>query len=115
MVSLLDRRVYALADVDRLLALPAGTARRWIDGYHRGDIHYPPVVRVERTRDEAVTWGEFVEARLLAEFRSRGASMQRLPTPARSSMWKVASWCAGCRTRSASGGTRCSSSSEAAR
>lgn len=78
MVSLLDRRVYALADVDRLLALPAGTARRWIDGYHLGDIHYPPVIRVERTRDEAVTWGEFVEARLLAEFRSRGASMQRL-------------------------------------
>lgn len=77
-VSLLDRRVYALADVDRLLALPVGTARRWIDGYDRGGVHYPPVVRVKRTRDEAVTWGEFVEARLLAEFRSRGASMQRL-------------------------------------
>ncbi|MDQ3152241.1 MAG: DUF433 domain-containing protein [Actinomycetota bacterium] len=77
-VSLLDRRVYALSDVDRLLALPSGTARRWIDGYDRGAVHYPPVIRVERTRDEAVTWGEFVEARLLAEFRSRGASMQRL-------------------------------------
>lgn len=77
-VALLDRRVYALSDVDRLLALPAGTARRWIDGYDRGGVHYPPVVREERTRDEAVTWGEFVEARLLAEFRTRGASMQRL-------------------------------------
>lgn len=77
-VSLLDHRVYSLADVDRLLALPSGTARRWIDGYDRGGVHYPPVVRVERTRDEAVTWGEFVEARLLAEFRGRGASMHRL-------------------------------------
>jgi uncharacterized protein (DUF433 family) len=77
-VSLLDRRVYALADVDRLLTLPGGTARRWIDGYDRDGVHYPPVVRVERTRDEAVTWGEFVEARLLAEFRRRGASMHRL-------------------------------------
>lgn len=77
-VSLLDRKVYSLADVDRLLRLPAGTARRWIDGYDRGRIHYQPVVREERTRDEAVTWGEFVEARLLAEFRARGASMQRL-------------------------------------
>jgi uncharacterized protein (DUF433 family) len=77
-VSLLDRRVYSLADVDRLLRLPAGTARRWIDGYDRGGVHYPPVVREERTRDEEVTWGEFVEARLLAEFRTRGASMQRL-------------------------------------
>ena len=77
-VSLLDRRVYGLSDVDRLLALPPGTARRWIDGYDRGGVYYPPVVRVERTRDEEVTWGEFVETRLLAEFRARGASMHRL-------------------------------------
>ena len=77
-VSLLDRRVYGLSDVDRLLALPPGTARRWIDGYDRGGVHYPPVVRAERTRDEEVTWGEFVETRLLAEFRARGASMHRL-------------------------------------
>jgi uncharacterized protein (DUF433 family) len=58
--------------------LPPGTARRWIDGYDRGGVHYPPIVRDERTRDEAVTWGEFVETRLLAEFRARGASMHRL-------------------------------------
>lgn len=77
-VSLLDRRIYGLSDVDRLLVLPPGTARRWIDGYDRGGVHYPPVVRAERTRDEEVTWGEFVETRLLAEFRARGASMHRL-------------------------------------
>jgi hypothetical protein len=77
-VSLLDRRLYGLSDVDRLLALPPGTARRWIDGYDRGGAHYPPVIRVERTRDEEVTWGEFVETRLLAEFRARGASLHRL-------------------------------------
>jgi hypothetical protein len=56
-VSLLDHRVYGLSDVDRLLVLPPGTGRRWIDGYDRGGVHYPPVVRVERTRDEEVTWG----------------------------------------------------------
>jgi hypothetical protein len=78
MVSLLDRRVYGLPDVDRLLVLPPGTARRSIDGYDRGGVHYPPVVRAERTRDEEVTWGEFVDTRLLAEFRARGASMHRL-------------------------------------
>jgi len=77
-VSLLDRRIYSLSDVDRLLVLPSGTARRWIDGYDRGGVHYPPVIRAERTRDEEVTWGEFVETRLLAEFRARGASMHRL-------------------------------------
>jgi hypothetical protein len=78
MVSLLDRRVYGLPDVDRLLVLPPGTARRSIVGYDRGGVHYPPVVRAERTRDEEVTWGEFVDTRLLAEFRARGASMHRL-------------------------------------
>lgn len=77
-VSLLDRRIYSLSDVDRLLVLPPGTARRWIDGYDRGGVHYPPVVRTEHTQDEEVTWGEFVETRLLAEFRARGASMHRL-------------------------------------
>jgi uncharacterized protein (DUF433 family) len=34
-ISLLDRRIDAFADVDRLLRLPHGTARRWIDGYDR--------------------------------------------------------------------------------
>ncbi|MBV9162638.1 MAG: hypothetical protein JO281_14055 [Pseudonocardiales bacterium] len=81
-VSLLNHRVYGLSDVDRLLALPPGTARRWIDGYDRGGVHYPPVIRVERTRDEELTWGEFVETRLLAEFRARGASLHRLRTTA---------------------------------
>jgi len=55
-VSLLDRHVYALSDVDRLLVVLSGnTVRRCIDGYDRSGVHYPPVVRVERTRDEAVT------------------------------------------------------------
>jgi hypothetical protein len=98
--NLLDRRVYALADVDRLLTLPAGTARRWIDGYDRAGVHYGPVIRAERTRDESVTWGEFVEARLLAEFRSRGASMQRLrPAVIALRAEFGGSWCGGCRRR----------------
>jgi hypothetical protein len=32
-ISLLDRPTYAFAQVDRLLGLHGGTARRWIDGY----------------------------------------------------------------------------------
>jgi len=60
-VSLLDRRVYALADVDRLLALPAGTGRRWIDGYDRGGVHYPPMVHRTAPAFRATTaahcWG----------------------------------------------------------
>jgi uncharacterized protein (DUF433 family) len=76
--SLLDRPTYGMAEVDDLLGLTPGKARRWIDGYQRGDRIYEPVVRPERTGVEVVTWGEFVEARLLAEYRNAGVPLQRL-------------------------------------
>jgi uncharacterized protein (DUF433 family) len=75
---LLDRPTYGLAEVDRLLGLKRGTAGRWIDGYTRNQRRYPPIVRLESTGDETVTWGEFVETRLLAEYRSRGALIYKL-------------------------------------
>lgn len=77
-VNLLDRRMYAMSDVDRLLRLNGGTARRWIDGYTRAGKPYAPVIRLERTGDDVVTWGEFTEARLLAEFRESGVTLQNL-------------------------------------
>jgi uncharacterized protein (DUF433 family) len=77
-VAVLERRVYGMADVDLYLGLPAGTSRRWIDGYGRGGRFYPPVIRSERSGEESVTWGEFVETSLLAGYRSRGVSLQRL-------------------------------------
>jgi uncharacterized protein (DUF433 family) len=77
-VTVLERRIYAMSDVDLYLGLPAGTARRWIDGYHRSRQTYPPVIRPEHSGVESVTWGEFVETSLLAEYRSRGVSLQRL-------------------------------------
>ena len=46
-VDQLSRPVYGLAQVDRILGLRGGTARRWIDGYRRGGKSYPPVVREE--------------------------------------------------------------------
>lgn len=64
--------------IDRLLGLSAGTARRWIDGYTRGNTRYPPVVRVEPTGEEVVTWGEFVETRLLSEYRDAGVPVVRM-------------------------------------
>lgn len=76
--SILDLPLYSFADVDRLVGLSAGTARRWINGYERAGVDYPPVLRPEPTDDEDVTWGEMVEARLLAEFRHRRVSLQRL-------------------------------------
>lgn len=59
-VSLLDGPVYGFGQVDRILGLTSGTARRWIDGYKRGGREFAPVVRPSGTGEESVTWGEFV-------------------------------------------------------
>lgn len=71
-VDLLGRPTYTMSQVDRLLGLCPGTARRWIDGYVRGGRTYDPVVRQRHTGEETATWGEFVETRLLAEYRDAG-------------------------------------------
>ena len=68
-VSLLERPVYTFREVDRLLGLNHGTARRWIDGYTRNGRAYSPIVREEATGEKWVTWGEFTETRLLSEYR----------------------------------------------
>lgn len=76
--SLLDRAIYSYADVDRLVGLRAGTARRWLEGYERQGRFYDPVLRPEPTGSDVVTWGEMVEARLLAEFRDLTVPVQRM-------------------------------------
>jgi uncharacterized protein (DUF433 family) len=77
-IDLLSRPVYGLSQVDALLGLSPGTARRWIDGYERAGRSYPPVVREVSTGDDAVKWGEFVETRLLAQYRDAGVPMIRM-------------------------------------
>ncbi|GAA4207417.1 DUF433 domain-containing protein [Microbispora amethystogenes] len=71
-VDVLERPLYTMSQVDRLLGLPHGTARRWIDGYSRRGRDYRPIVRETPTGADVVTWGEFVETRLLSEFRDAG-------------------------------------------
>lgn len=75
---MLDRAIYSYADVDRLIGLSAGTARRWLEGSERQGRAYAPVLRPEATGSVAVTWGEMVEARLLSEFRDRNVPLQRM-------------------------------------
>ncbi len=77
-IDLLERPIYGVRQVDRILGLRPGTALRWIDGYSRRGREYPPVVRESKTGDELVTWGEFVEARLLSEYRDQGVPIVRL-------------------------------------
>jgi uncharacterized protein (DUF433 family) len=76
--SLLDRSIYSYADVDRLVGLHSGTAKRWLEGYERAGRVYDPVLRDEPSGKDVVTWGEMVEARFLAEFRTQRVPVQRL-------------------------------------
>jgi len=77
-LDLLDRAVYSFAQIDHVLGLHGGTSARWVDGYTRRGKSYPPVVRHQQTGRDTATWGEFVECRLLAEFRESGVPMRRL-------------------------------------
>lgn len=77
-INLLERPLYGLGQVDRILGLRSGTARRWIEGYERGGKRYPPVIRQAATGDEIATWGEFVETRLLSEYRDAGIPLIRM-------------------------------------
>lgn len=56
-VALLDRDVYGMGQVDRLLGLSRGTASRWIDGYERRGRHYEPLVRVTATGSDTCHMG----------------------------------------------------------
>jgi uncharacterized protein (DUF433 family) len=76
--SMLDREVYLYAEVDRLIGLSAGTARRWINGYERSGKVYEPILRVAPRDTEWATWGEFVETRILAEYRDENIPTARL-------------------------------------
>lgn len=76
--SILDWEMYPMSEADELLGLTRGTARRWIDGYRRGSRHYEPIIRPETTREPLATWGEFVEARLIREYRDAGVRVSRL-------------------------------------
>lgn len=77
-VSMLDREVYLYAEVDRLIGLAPGTARRWINGYERSGKGYEPILRVSPRDTEWATWGEFVETRILAEYRDENIPTARL-------------------------------------
>jgi uncharacterized protein (DUF433 family) len=67
--SMLDREVYTYPEVDRLIGLHGGTAKRWINGYERAGTVHEPILRIMPRDTPWVTWGEFVEVRMLAEFR----------------------------------------------
>ncbi|MGH3565595.1 MAG: hypothetical protein ACRDRH_06100 [Pseudonocardia sp.] len=67
-----------MSQAARLLGVRADALRRWIDGYERAGVTYAPVIREERSGADILTWGEFVEAGYLREYRAKQVNLQYL-------------------------------------
>lgn len=78
-VQILEREMYSEAEAARLLRVPQGTLHYWLEGGERRGRSYRPVVRVEPKGTRSVTWAEFIEAALLAQYRrEHGVPMTEL-------------------------------------
>jgi uncharacterized protein (DUF433 family) len=80
-LTVLEREMYTEAAAARLLGVAQSTLNYWLEGGERRSKTYRPVIRTEpRGSRAAVTWGEFVEAGLLREYRRRSVPMLELRT-----------------------------------
>ncbi|MGH8910680.1 MAG: DUF433 domain-containing protein, partial [Egibacteraceae bacterium] len=75
-VAVLERELYTVGEAARLLRMPVSTLKWWLEG--RPSEGRPPVLRPEPTGSNAVTWGEYVEAGYLREYRRRQVPLQHL-------------------------------------
>lgn len=78
-LTLLDREVYDERLAAEVLGIAQPTLHYWLEGGNQRGKRYEPVLRAEPTGSKAVTWGEFVEARYLREYRrTLGASLSNI-------------------------------------
>jgi uncharacterized protein (DUF433 family) len=75
--SLLDVELYEVREAARLLRISPRKLRRWLNGATVDHRYYAPVIRQEPSKSDSVTWGEFVEAGYLREYRHQ-VSLQKL-------------------------------------
>ncbi len=68
-VTTLHRAVYSEADASEILRVPPSTLHWWLEGGKRRNKVYPPVIRPEPSGGRSLSWGEFVEAALLRQYR----------------------------------------------
>jgi uncharacterized protein (DUF433 family) len=68
-VRTLHRAVYSEADASEILRVPPSTLHWWLEGGKRRNKVYPPVIRAEPSGSRSLSWGEFVEAALLRQYR----------------------------------------------
>jgi len=80
-VTVLEREMFSEAAAARLLHLSQSTLHYWLEGGERRKRLYQPILRVEPNGRRDVTWGEFVEAGLLRQYRrEHGVPMAELRT-----------------------------------
>lgn len=75
--TILSQPTYALTEAAHLLQVAPSTLRWWLEGAERDDRCYPPVLREQPIGSSTLTWGEFVEAGYLREYRA-DLPLQRL-------------------------------------
>lgn len=68
-VDVVEQQMFGEAAASRLLQVAQGTLHYWLEGGSRGGRTYLPVIRPAATGSREVTWGEFVEAGLLRQYR----------------------------------------------
>ena len=68
-IEVLERPMYGEAEAARLLQLSQSTLHYWLEGGDRRSRRYLPVLRPAPTGSKDVTWGEFVEAGLMRQYR----------------------------------------------
>ena len=69
-ITVLDREVYTETEAARLLRVNPRTLHYWLEGEGGRGGKHQPVIRVEpKGRGAVVTWAEFIEAGLLAQYR----------------------------------------------
>ncbi|MGH2732257.1 MAG: DUF433 domain-containing protein, partial [Actinomycetota bacterium] len=78
MTSVSEREFYPVREAARLLAVPESTLRWWLEGRLVRGKQYPPVLREEPSGSGLVTWGEFVEAGYLRQYRRRDVPLPEL-------------------------------------
>lgn len=80
-VAVLEREMFSEADAARHLQVAQATLHYWLEGGTKRGTKYQPVIRQEPTGRRTVTWGEFVEAGLLRQYRkAHNVPMRELRT-----------------------------------
>jgi uncharacterized protein (DUF433 family) len=69
--KVLDLPLYSVTEAGRLLGVLPATLKRWLEGYEARGAKHLSIIRPEPTGEDSVTWGEFVEAGFLHEYRTR--------------------------------------------